>query len=90
MINDIKIDNKYENKTNRQSKGIDKTEILRLHKIISPTTDDMNSIYTLYKKYVDPKSRTFNAKVVQTCGNSIVLYWRSLCNWYNLNKESFN
>ena len=68
----------------------DNNEILRLHKIISPSGGDMNSIFTLYQKYVDSSARGYNTSGCQSCGNSIVVYWRGLMAWYNVNKGMFN
>jgi len=63
----------------------DRNEIIRLHRIVSPTGGDMDSIYRLYKKYVDPTARQYNTNGCQTCGNSIVNYWRKLCEWWRYN-----
>lgn len=68
----------------------DNNEILRLHKIISPSGGDMESIYSLYKKYVDENARQYNSSGCGTCGNSIVVYWRGLMSWYNINKNQFS
>jgi len=72
-----------------QQKEADKQEILRIHRIISPTGGDMQSIYNLYKKYVDPTARPYSTNGCQTCGNSIVNYWRGLTAWYRDNQNKF-
>ena len=64
----------------------DKIELERLAKIVSPNGNDMNSIYDLYKKYVDTNARAPRMGGCNTCGNSIVNYWRGLINFYNKNK----
>jgi hypothetical protein len=84
MKNKKEIKEEVDNQTE-----IDKQEILRLHKIISPTSGDMNSIYELYKKYVDTTARAYNTNGCNTCGNSIVNYWRGLLNWFNVNRNIF-
>ncbi len=72
-----------------QQKEADKQEILRLHRVISPNSGDMSSIYNLYKKYVDPTARPYSTNGCQTCGNSIVNYWRGLVAWYRDNQNKF-
>jgi hypothetical protein len=74
-------------KINDQLK-IDNEEILRLLRIISPTGNDMNSIFNLYQKYVDANVRSYNPSGCSTCGNSIVRYWRELGMWYEANKTN--
>jgi len=74
-----------EEKLLEEQKEADRNEIIRIHRIISPSGADMESIYQLYKKYVDPNARQYNTNGCQTCGNSIVTYWRNLCNWWRTN-----
>ena len=66
---------------------IDRNEIERLAKVVSPTSTDITSIYNLYCKYVKPGAPlpSTNSRC-SSCGNSIVKYWRELINWYNNNK----
>lgn len=58
---------------------IDKNELERLAKIVSPTSQDIVSIYNLYCKYVQPNAPfpSTNGRC-SSCGNSIVKYWREL------------
>ena len=82
------------NKMNDMKKTIndlqnDGLEILRLCRIVSQTGSDMESIFNLYKKYIDGNARQYNTNGCQTCGNSIVVYWRELCLFYNNNKNMF-
>ncbi len=65
----------------------DNTEFLRIAKIVRPTNADIDSIYQLYKRYVDPTARQPTLSGCSTCGNSIVSYWRKLMEWYNVNKS---
>ena len=68
----------------------DEQEILRLAKIVTPSGSDINSIYVLYKKYVNINAPLPSLSGCMTCGNSIVIYWRKLIEWYNQNKNQFN
>jgi hypothetical protein len=66
---------------------IDRNEIERLAKVVSPLSGDITSIYNLYCKYVKPGAAfpSTNGRC-SSCGNSIVKYWRQLLEWYNINK----
>jgi len=70
-------------------KQLDEQEILRLAKLVNPNPLDLESIFNLYKKYVFPPATRPKMSGCMTCGNSIVIYWRKLIEWYNLNKNEF-
>lgn len=74
-----------------EQKKLDKNEILRLAKIVSPTSEDIVSIYNLYCKYVKQGAPfpSTNGRC-STCGNSIVKYWRELISWFNGNQNFFD
>jgi hypothetical protein len=74
-----------------EQKQLDKNEILRLAKIVSPTSSDITSIYNLYCKYVKPGAPfpSTNGRC-SSCGNSIVKYWRELLSWFNSNQSFFD
>lgn len=73
-----------------EQKELDKNEILRLAKIVSPTPTDITSIYNLYCKYVKPGAPFPNINGrCSSCGNSITKYWRELINWFNNNQDKF-
>lgn len=74
-------------KTNKQ---IDKENILRLFKIVSPTQADMELIFKLYKKYVEPNAINPRYGGCNSCGNSIVTYWKKLSVWYMNNSDKLN
>jgi hypothetical protein len=78
-IQEVEVDN---------SKKIDREEILRLFKIVHPTSYDQNKIYEMYKKYVNLNAQPPKANCTG-CGTSIVSYWRELCDWFNKNKDKF-
>lgn len=65
------------------TKELDRQELVRLCKVISPSGSDVESIYNLYKKYVDSGARPPKVGGCNTCGNSIVSYWRNLITWFN-------
>lgn len=71
----------------QQQKELDKIELTRLSRVISPTGVDITSITNLYKKYIDKNAREPRISGCNTCGNSIVNYWRELINWYNNNRN---
>jgi hypothetical protein len=66
---------------------IDRNEIERLAKVVSPLSSDITSIYNLYCKYVKAGAAfpSTNGRC-SSCGNSIVKYWRQLLEWYNVNR----
>ena len=82
-------DNKNITDSVDNSLNIDKNEILRLMKIVNPSSGDMGSIFELYKKYINPRAMNYTISGCQTCGNNIANYWRQLGQWYNSNKDMF-
>lgn len=64
----------------------DEVEILRLAKVVSPSSNDISSIYELYKKYVQADAQPPQISRCSSCGNSVVKMWRELITWYNKNK----
>lgn len=72
-----------------QQKAVDKQNIIRLHRVVSPNGNDIALIYELYKKYVNAGARPPRLGGCQTCGNSVANYWRELCKWYNANQSTF-
>ena len=62
---------------------LDRNEILRLAKVVSPTSGDITSIYNLYCKYVNKGAPLPSNGRCSSCGNSIVKYWRELIQWFN-------
>jgi hypothetical protein len=75
--------------TQPTQKELDKIELTRLLRIISPTGADMDSIETLYKRYIDANARPARRGGCNTCGNSIVVYWRNLTTWFQKNIGNF-
>lgn len=72
---------------NRMWSNIDKQEIMRLFKVAIATQKDMDSIYHLFKKYVNPNARMYVTNC--NCGGSINQYWRSLLTFYSDNSQKF-
>lgn len=66
----------------------DYNEIERLAKVVHPTSTDLDSIWIMYQRYVDPNAMTPNRTGCSTCGNSIVNYWRKLMAWWQDNKNN--
>lgn len=66
----------------------DELEILRLQKIEEPTGRDMESVFILYKKYINPELMSYN--VGCSCSNSITKLYQELMYWYSMNVEKFN
>jgi len=64
----------------------DNEEFLRLAKVVRPIHTDIESIYYLYKKYVDPQAYPPSLSGCSSCGNGVVAYWRRLMEWFNKNK----
>ena len=64
----------------------DEVEILRLAKVVSPSGNDISSIYHLYKKYIQADAPSPQMSRCSSCGNSVVKMWRELITWYDKNK----
>lgn len=67
----------------------DAINISSLARVVSPTFDQMESIFHMHKKYINPSVTTYTSSC-STCGNSIVVLWRLLINWYNTNSSLFD
>lgn len=67
----------------------DYNEIERLAKVSHPTSFDLDSIWSMYIKYIDGSAPTPNRNGCSTCSNSIVVYWRKLMAWWQDNKNNF-
>ena len=66
----------------------DQEEIMRLYKVANASSGDMNSIYTLLKKYVRPNAAPYILNC--NCNQSISAYYQVLLEWYSSNKELFD
>ena len=65
----------------------DSLTIQALKKITHPTKEQMDTIYSLYKKYINPMQPMYRTNC-QCAGNIVSLYWK-LLEWYDANKEKF-
>lgn len=62
-------------------------EMERLRKITNPSKPDMDSIFHLYKLYVNPQVKSYQTSC--NCNSSIVtLYWKLMA-WYKENITKF-
>jgi hypothetical protein len=66
----------------------DQDEILRLFKVGNATKADMESIYSLLKKYVRPNAAPYILNC--NCQQSISAYYQALLEWYSANTDKFN
>jgi hypothetical protein len=64
---------------------VDKVEILRLAKIAVATGADCDSIYSLFKKYINPKAAMYRTDC--NCYTSIGNYWQLLIEFYSENNS---
>lgn len=56
-------------------------------RIVSPSDADMNLIFNMYKKYVNPGAAQYTTGCANCNGaNSIVAYWRQLTKWFGENR----
>ncbi len=62
---------------------IDKMKIERLKHITSPSTSEMDDIFEMYKKYLDPNIQKYNVNC--NCQNNIVNLYNKLIKWYGEN-----
>jgi len=65
----------------------DKEEILRLFRIATASQMDMDSIYHLYKKYINPKAVMYQINC--KCNSSISSYYQGVLDFYADNAEKF-
>lgn len=67
----------------------DAVSISSLARVVSPTFDQMEAIFHMHKKYINPNIQTYTSNC-STCGTSIVVLWRLLIEWYNSNSSLFD
>ena len=65
----------------------DKNEIIRLFRVAVATQTDMDSIYHLYKKYINEKAVMYQINC--KCHTSIANYYQTLLEYYSNNAELF-
>jgi hypothetical protein len=65
----------------------DRLEILRLFKVAVAGQEDLDSIFRLYKKYVNPGATTYQTNC--NCSISIQRFYQDLLNWYSDNGSKF-
>ena len=63
----------------------DKLEIQRLAKVAVATHNDCESIYNLFKKYINKEASMYRLDC--TCYNSISNYWKLLIEFYSANSD---
>jgi len=72
---------------NRMFSKEDKEEILRLFRLAVATQMDMDSIYHLYKKYINENAVMY--KINCKCNSSIASYYQGVLDYYSHNAEKF-
>jgi hypothetical protein len=65
----------------------DRIEILRLFKVAVASQSDLDSIFTLYKKYVNPGATTYQINC--QCSISIQRFYQDLLDFYSKNGDKF-
>jgi hypothetical protein len=65
----------------------DALEILRLFKVAVATSDDLESIFKLYKRYINPGASTYSINC--NCSISISRFYQELLDWYSQNANQF-
>lgn len=65
----------------------DRMTIEALKKVTHPTKDQMDTIYELYKKYINPVQPMYRTNC-NCAGNIVGLYWR-LLEWFDANTAKF-
>jgi hypothetical protein len=65
----------------------DRIEILRLAKVVIAQQHDLDSIYSLYKKYINEKATMYRTDC--NCYTSISHYFQTLLDWYSENSNKF-
>lgn len=72
---------------NRMYSKEDRLEILRLFKVAVATQPDIDSIFKLYKKYVNSGASTYSTNC--NCSISISRFYQDLLDWYSKNGDKF-
>lgn len=70
---------------------IDEEDIMtleRLKSVTSPNGDEIEEIFGMYKKYIDPNIQRYNLNC--NCANNIVNLYNKLIKWYLTNNEREN
>jgi len=65
----------------------DHDEILRLAKVAVASQKDMDSIYHLYKRYINIKAVQYQTNC--NCKTSIGSYYQQLLDWFSSNRDNF-
>lgn len=65
----------------------DRLEIMRLFKVVNANQTDIDSIFNLYKKYINPKVVSYTTSC--NCRGSISYYWAELSQWFSINANLF-
>jgi len=65
----------------------DRLEIMRLFKVANANQTDIDSIFSLYKKYINPNVKSYTTSC--NCNGSISHYWKQLTEWYSENNSLF-
>ncbi len=65
----------------------DAEQIQRLWKVVRVDNAEMEMIYNLYKKYINPNAARYAVNC--NCHTSISNYWRTLLDWFSNNGDKF-
>ena len=65
----------------------DRNELNRLQSTETPNQQDMDSIFELYKKYINPDVQGYTTGC--SCGNSITKLYQGLMGWFLMNENQF-
>jgi len=65
----------------------DAIQMQRLWKVVKVSHEDMELIYGLYKKYINPNAARYATNC--NCHTSISNYWRTLLDWFSKNGDRF-
>jgi hypothetical protein len=65
----------------------DRNELNRLQATETPNQQDMDKIFELYKKYINPDVQGYTTGC--SCGNSITKLYQGLMGWFLMNENQF-
>lgn len=65
----------------------DRNELNRLQATETPNQQDMDKIFELYKKYINPDVQGYTTGC--SCGNSITKLYQGLMGWFLMNEHQF-
>jgi hypothetical protein len=65
----------------------DKDLLLKLRRVVAPNGEEMETIFSLYKKYINENARQYTTGC--SCGHDIGTYYWDLMDFFSKNESKF-